>query len=278
MSCNAYNPFFLNVSTRFRKLGAYSLNLSSSGHQRFMFHCLLGTSVVRNEETRRRHYSTETNNNQFSAKKVKYVDMYVLHKITNFFLKITPMFWWNVNEFLSDYHLWFHSIMHFSVLLLIWCKTYYHRPTLYFLKQHSRIFSFSYYLDQQFSTYLTNAYIFQVSNSFFQINFWCSSFLNFIASLNGREAVEAYSAEVYRIAGKLLESISLLMGMDKDSLVEMHMEVMQALRVNYCPTCCRPDQVLGVSPHSDTSTITNTSARWRSYRPPNSTWWFVGAC
>lgn len=44
--------------------------------------------------------------------------------------------------------------------------------------------------------------------------------------------------------------------MDKDALIRLQKEVVQALRVNYYPSCSRPDQVLGVSPHSDTSTIT----------------------
>ena len=45
------------------------------------------------------------------------------------------------------------------------------------------------------------------------------------------------------------------MGLDKDILHSMHRELMQALRVNYYPTCSMPDRVLGISPHSDTSTI-----------------------
>lgn len=46
------------------------------------------------------------------------------------------------------------------------------------------------------------------------------------------------------------------MGMDKDTLLGLHKEFVQALRVNYYPTCSIPDQVLGISPHSDTSILT----------------------
>lgn len=46
------------------------------------------------------------------------------------------------------------------------------------------------------------------------------------------------------------------MGMDKGSLHELHNELLQGIRVNYYPPCRVPDKVLGISPHSDTSTIT----------------------
>ncbi|XP_052299045.1 protein SRG1-like isoform X2 [Citrus sinensis] len=45
------------------------------------------------------------------------------------------------------------------------------------------------------------------------------------------------------------------MGMDEDAFLGLYNDL-QALRVNYYPACCRPDDVLGISPHSDTSTIT----------------------
>ncbi|PSS34957.1 hypothetical protein CEY00_Acc02166 [Actinidia chinensis var. chinensis] len=70
-----------------------------------------------------------------------------------------------------------------------------------------------------------------------------------------KEIIEAYTSEVQRVAEELLGSISSIMGLDKDILHSMHRELMQALRVNYYPTCSKPDLVLGISPHSDTSTI-----------------------
>ncbi|KAF3449159.1 hypothetical protein FNV43_RR09887 [Rhamnella rubrinervis] len=70
------------------------------------------------------------------------------------------------------------------------------------------------------------------------------------------EMVEAYSSEVKRVAEELLGSISLAMGMEKRTLQKMHKEMLQALRVNYYPQCPMPDNVLGLSPHSDTSSIT----------------------
>ncbi|KAF9595163.1 hypothetical protein IFM89_037592 [Coptis chinensis] len=71
-----------------------------------------------------------------------------------------------------------------------------------------------------------------------------------------KDAIETYSSEVNRVAKSLLGNLSLLMGMEKEALLAMHKEVTQSLRVNYYPTCSMPDRVLGVSPHSDPSSIT----------------------
>ncbi|XVF55246.1 hypothetical protein PTKIN_Ptkin06aG0021800 [Pterospermum kingtungense] len=69
------------------------------------------------------------------------------------------------------------------------------------------------------------------------------------------ETIEEYSNAIRKVAIELLQSFSLIMGMEKDSLHELHKQLVQAYRVNYYPACSKPDQVLGVSPHSDTSTI-----------------------
>ncbi|KAF8397444.1 hypothetical protein HHK36_016361 [Tetracentron sinense] len=71
-----------------------------------------------------------------------------------------------------------------------------------------------------------------------------------------KEAVEQYSIEINTVTKELLSNLSLLMNMDKDGLLVLHGEMKQGMRLNYYPTCCRPDLVLGVSPHSDASTIT----------------------
>jgi len=46
------------------------------------------------------------------------------------------------------------------------------------------------------------------------------------------------------------------MGLEKYALVELHKELLQCSRANYYPPCNTPEQVLGLSPHSDTGTIT----------------------
>ncbi|XP_021825497.1 protein SRG1-like isoform X2 [Prunus avium] len=70
------------------------------------------------------------------------------------------------------------------------------------------------------------------------------------------DAIGAYSSGVKRVGDELLRSLSLTLGMEKDALLKLHQEVVQVLRVNYYPTCHMPDNVLGLSPHSDTGTIT----------------------
>ncbi|KAL6146022.1 hypothetical protein ACLB2K_056705 [Fragaria x ananassa] len=73
---------------------------------------------------------------------------------------------------------------------------------------------------------------------------------------NFQEVLESYSGEVKRVGEELLRSLSKLMGMEKDTLIGLHNQLLQALRVNYYPPCSTPHKVVGLSPHSDTSTIT----------------------
>ncbi|RZB52612.1 Protein SRG1 isoform A [Glycine soja] len=71
-----------------------------------------------------------------------------------------------------------------------------------------------------------------------------------------KEIIEAYASEVRRVSQELLSLLSVIMGMQKHVLLELHQESLQALRVNYYPPCSTPEQVLGLSPHSDANTIT----------------------
>ncbi|KAJ7950283.1 2-oxoglutarate (2OG) and Fe(II)-dependent oxygenase superfamily protein [Quillaja saponaria] len=71
-----------------------------------------------------------------------------------------------------------------------------------------------------------------------------------------RDIIDSYSRHVKSVAEELLRSLSIIMGMQKDALLGKQKESAQAFRLNYYPPCNMPDQVLGLSPHSDTSTIT----------------------
>ncbi|KAJ0088850.1 hypothetical protein Patl1_31836 [Pistacia atlantica] len=71
-----------------------------------------------------------------------------------------------------------------------------------------------------------------------------------------KEIIESFSNGVKEVGEELLRSFSRIMGMDKDALLGLHKQGAQGMRVNYYPTCSRPDLVLGLSPHSDASTIT----------------------
>ncbi|KAG9454597.1 hypothetical protein H6P81_007501 [Aristolochia fimbriata] len=85
---------------------------------------------------------------------------------------------------------------------------------------------------------------------FRKLNYWPADPSEF------KEMIEMYSSEVNRVGRELLSSMSVLMGLNPEGLLELHREVLQASRFNFYPTCCRPDQVLGLSPHSDSCTIT----------------------
>jgi isopenicillin N synthase-like dioxygenase len=71
-----------------------------------------------------------------------------------------------------------------------------------------------------------------------------------------REIIEAYSSEVKRVGEELLSSLSVIMGLEKHALLGQHKELVQCLRTNYYPPCMTPEKVLGLSPHSDSNTIT----------------------
>lgn len=46
------------------------------------------------------------------------------------------------------------------------------------------------------------------------------------------------------------------MGIKKDTLLGLHIDFVQGLRLNYYSTWSTPDQVPGITPHSDTSILT----------------------
>ncbi|XP_034693242.1 protein SRG1-like [Vitis riparia] len=96
----------------------------------------------------------------------------------------------------------------------------------------------------------SDSLILSIYPSHFQkLKFWPTTPADF------RDTVETYSTEVRKVAETLLGSLSLTMGMTKDALLRLHKDMAQALRVNYYPTCRNPDQVIGISPHSDATSI-----------------------
>ncbi|KAK7256769.1 hypothetical protein RIF29_30237 [Crotalaria pallida] len=71
-----------------------------------------------------------------------------------------------------------------------------------------------------------------------------------------KEAIEAYTEEVKQVGEKLLRAMSVIMGMEKDALIKLHKELLVTLGLIYYPPCSTPEQVVGMSPHSDATTIT----------------------
>ncbi|KAF7816418.1 protein SRG1-like [Senna tora] len=71
-----------------------------------------------------------------------------------------------------------------------------------------------------------------------------------------KETVEEYSAEICRVSEEILANLSLLMKMKEDGLKELHKVMRLSTRMNYYPPCSKPELVLGLSPHSDSGSIT----------------------
>nr|CAB3456107.1 unnamed protein product [Digitaria exilis] len=70
-----------------------------------------------------------------------------------------------------------------------------------------------------------------------------------------RESIESYSSEVMRVTCSLMEIIAINLGIDLEKIRDTY--VSQALRMTYYPACpVAHDNVLGISPHCDISTLT----------------------
>ncbi|KAF8690485.1 hypothetical protein HU200_040841 [Digitaria exilis] len=73
--------------------------------------------------------------------------------------------------------------------------------------------------------------------------------------VNFRESIESYSSVVMRVTCSLMEIIAINLGIDLEKIRDTY--VSQALRMTYYPACpVAHDNVLGISPHSDISTLT----------------------
>ncbi|KAL0286354.1 UNVERIFIED_CONTAM: protein SRG1 [Sesamum calycinum] len=70
-----------------------------------------------------------------------------------------------------------------------------------------------------------------------------------------KEAVEEYATEMQRVTYEILGNLSLLMGVERDVLKQLHGEVKQGTRMNYYPACARPDLVFALSAHCDYTSI-----------------------
>nr|AJI44437.1 oxoglutarate-dependent dioxygenase 3 [Ocimum basilicum] len=81
---------------------------------------------------------------------------------------------------------------------------------------------------------------------------------NLIAKLppSFRAAIEAYSREVEVVAVKILKAITKTLGMKAEEMEAVFGGAMQSMRMTYYPPCPQPELAIGLSPHSDVSTIT----------------------
>ncbi|KAL8122466.1 protein LATERAL BRANCHING OXIDOREDUCTASE 1-like [Apium graveolens] len=70
------------------------------------------------------------------------------------------------------------------------------------------------------------------------------------------ESLENYSREINKLCQSLLRFIAMTLSLNKNVFEEIFGEAVQAVRMNYYPPCPRPDDVNGLSPHSDGSGLT----------------------
>ncbi|KAL8149842.1 oxoglutarate-dependent flavonoid 7-O-demethylase 1-like [Apium graveolens] len=71
-----------------------------------------------------------------------------------------------------------------------------------------------------------------------------------------RNVVEAYSAELKKLAMKLLNIMARALEIKPEEIETLFEEGLQSMRMNYYPPCPQPDQVIGLSSHSDGDGLT----------------------
>ncbi|XP_068666992.1 protein SRG1-like isoform X2 [Aristolochia californica] len=77
-----------------------------------------------------------------------------------------------------------------------------------------------------------------------------------ILPLYFREAMEAYSLELEKLAKELLGLMAKALGMDEKDMAETFEGGIQSMRMNYYPPCPQPEEVIGLTPHSDAVGLT----------------------
>ncbi|PKI43459.1 hypothetical protein CRG98_036216 [Punica granatum] len=70
-----------------------------------------------------------------------------------------------------------------------------------------------------------------------------------------KKAMETYANEIRTVGDKLIGSLATVMGLNKDAMLKLHGELVQGLRLNYYPSCVKPNDVYGISPHSDATIV-----------------------
>ncbi|XP_048132572.1 protein SRG1-like [Rhodamnia argentea] len=71
-----------------------------------------------------------------------------------------------------------------------------------------------------------------------------------------RDVLDEYTSELRDLATKILLLMAKALKMDAKDMVEQFDEGRQAIRMNYYPPCPRPELVIGLTPHSDSTGLT----------------------
>ena len=79
------------------------------------------------------------------------------------------------------------------------------------------------------------------------IRYEVSNYLSFSC----RNSLEIYAVELRDLAMKILGLIAKALKMEANEMKELFEEGYQGMRMNYYPPCPQPDQVIGLTPHSD---------------------------
>lgn len=76
-------------------------------------------------------------------------------------------------------------------------------------------------------------------------------------SLNlDRDSIDRYSSDALKLVSCLLKFLAIDMGVDPEAFLERFTGQPQSIRMNYYPPCRQADKVLGLSPHTDGSSLT----------------------
>ncbi|MCL7032594.1 hypothetical protein MKW94_018834 [Papaver nudicaule] len=71
-----------------------------------------------------------------------------------------------------------------------------------------------------------------------------------------RETIESYSSEMSKLSLTLLESMGKALQIETRVMAELFEDGRQIMRMNYYPPCPQPEQVIGLTPHSDAGGLT----------------------
>ncbi|CAH8258583.1 unnamed protein product [Arabidopsis lyrata] len=71
-----------------------------------------------------------------------------------------------------------------------------------------------------------------------------------------RETLETYSSQVKSIAKILFAKMASVLEIKREEMEDLFDDVWQSIKINYYPPCPQPDQVIGLTPHSDAAGLT----------------------
>ncbi|CAN8233891.1 unnamed protein product [Cochlearia groenlandica] len=74
--------------------------------------------------------------------------------------------------------------------------------------------------------------------------------------LSFRETVETYSFEVKNITKILFAKMASVLQIKREEMEDLFDDIWQSIKINYYPPCPQPDQVIGLTPHSDAAGLT----------------------